>query len=150
MKSPFLNKIKKKFNSFLVFIFVFSLLFSSVNVKTAEGAKAQLAPQIILNMEASNIGFINAGMLTDQTVATADQVGQSWWQTAVKYVADKWYQISHLTFEKSDFMKEYVLDPMFWTMANVIIDRFADSLVTWIKSGFQGSPMFLSDPEGFF
>ena len=89
-------------------------------------------------------------MLTDQTVATTDQVGQSWWQTAVKYVADKWYQISHLTFEKSDFMKEYVLDPMFWTMANVIIDRFADSLVTWIKSGFQGSPMFLSDPEGFF
>ena len=82
---------------------MFSLLFSSVNIKTAEGTIAQLAPQIVLNMEASNIGFINAGMLTDQTVATTDQVGQSWWQTAVKYVADKWYQISHLTFEKSDF-----------------------------------------------
>ena len=47
-------------------------------------------------------------------------------------------------------MKEYVLDGLAWTMANVIIDKFADSLVTWIQSGFQGSPMFLSDPEGFF
>ena len=47
-------------------------------------------------------------------------------------------------------LKEYVLDGLAWTAANVIIDKFADSLVTWIQSGFQGGPMFLSDPEGFF
>jgi len=46
--------------------------------------------------------------------------------------------------------KEYVLDPIAWTAANVIIDQFGDALVDWIRNGFDGSPMFLSDPEGFF
>jgi len=35
-------------------------------------------------------------------------------------------------------------------MANVIIDQFGDAIVNWIRNGFEGSPMFLSDPEGFF
>lgn len=47
-------------------------------------------------------------------------------------------------------LKEYVLDPIAWTAANVIIDQFGDALVDWIRNGFDGSPMFLSDPEGFF
>ena len=47
-------------------------------------------------------------------------------------------------------LKEYVLDPLFWTMANVVIDQFGDAIVDWIRNGFEGSPMFLSDPEGFF
>ena len=47
-------------------------------------------------------------------------------------------------------LKEYVLDGLAWTMANVIIDQFGDALVDWIRNGFDGSPMFLSDPEGFF
>ena len=46
-------------------------------------------------------------------------------------------------------LKEYVLDGLAWTAANVIIDKFADSLVTWIQSGFQGGPMFLSDRKDF-
>src|SRR3989344_5935805 len=47
-------------------------------------------------------------------------------------------------------LKEYVLDGLAWTAANVIIDKFGDALVDWIRNGFDGSPMFLSDPEGFF
>jgi len=47
-------------------------------------------------------------------------------------------------------LKEYVLDGLAWTAANVIIDQFGDALVDWIRNGFDGSPMFLSDPEGFF
>ena len=47
-------------------------------------------------------------------------------------------------------LKEYVLDGLAWTMANVIIDQFGDAIVDWIRNGFDGSPMFLSDPEGFF
>lgn len=46
--------------------------------------------------------------------------------------------------------KETWLDGLAWTAANVIIDQFGDALVTWIQNGFEGSPMFLSDPEGFF
>lgn len=41
-------------------------------------------------------------------------------------------------------------DSIAWTLANVMIDNFGDSVVDWIKTGFDGSPQFLSDPEGFF
>src|SRR3989344_4980408 len=47
-------------------------------------------------------------------------------------------------------LKEYVLDALAWMAANVVIDQFGDALVDWIRNGFDGSPMFLSDPEGFF
>ena len=46
--------------------------------------------------------------------------------------------------------KETWLDALAWMAANVVIDQFGDALVDWIRNGFDGSPMFLSDPEGFF
>ncbi len=46
--------------------------------------------------------------------------------------------------------KETWLDALAWMAANVVIDQFGDAIVDWIRNGFDGSPMFLSDPEGFF
>lgn len=45
--------------------------------------------------------------------------------------------------------KEFALDALGWMAANVIIDKFADSLVAWIQSGFEGSPMFVTNLGGF-
>ncbi|KKR39432.1 MAG: hypothetical protein UU18_C0013G0002 [Parcubacteria group bacterium GW2011_GWB2_40_8] len=47
-------------------------------------------------------------------------------------------------------IKEYVLDGFAWTAINVLIDTFTDQIVDWINSGFEGSPMFLENPEQFF
>ncbi|RJQ32908.1 hypothetical protein C4572_00350 [Candidatus Parcubacteria bacterium] len=73
-----------------------------------------------------------------------------WWKSFTKFVSDKWYQAWDLKQGEALTAKEYIFDPIAWTAANVIIDKFGDAMVDWIRSGFQGSPMFLSDPEGFF
>src|SRR3989344_992106 len=152
MKSLFLNKSKKYIVGFLCAVFVANLFFLMPREAKAEMPVSVVADpgMVVLNETAALIGFQNAGLLTDQTIATADQVAQSKWQTIVKFVSDKLYQVQNLIFSKADNVKEYILDPLFWTMANVVIDQFGDAIVDWIRNGFDGGPMFLSDPEGFF
>lgn len=46
--------------------------------------------------------------------------------------------------------KEYILDGILTASTKVIISNITNSIVTWINSGFQGSPAFISNPESFF
>lgn len=41
------------------------------------------------------------------------------------------------------------LDGLAFLAANIIIARITDSIVSWINSGFQGSPTFIQDPAGW-
>ena len=45
--------------------------------------------------------------------------------------------------------KEYILDPLAWMFANLIIQQMTQSIVAWINSGFQGSPAFVQNFGGF-
>jgi len=47
-------------------------------------------------------------------------------------------------------LKECLLDQIAFTMANALIRNITASTVEWINSGFEGSPSFVTDPEGFF
>lgn len=40
---------------------------------------------------------------------------------------------------------EYVLDGLAWQVANLAIQSMTKSIVTWINSGFEGSPAFVTD-----
>lgn len=42
------------------------------------------------------------------------------------------------------------LDGLAFLAANLIIARITDSIVSWINSGFQGSPAFIEDPGAWF
>ncbi len=42
------------------------------------------------------------------------------------------------------------LDSMGWCIVNSIITYIADSTIAWANSGFNGSPVFLENPEQFF
>ena len=42
------------------------------------------------------------------------------------------------------------LDGLAFVAANLVIARITDSIVSWINSGFQGSPAFIQDPGGWF
>lgn len=42
-------------------------------------------------------------------------------------------------------LKEFVLDPIAWTVVKGIISTMVNSIINWINSGFQGSPMFIQD-----
>lgn len=44
--------------------------------------------------------------------------------------------------------KEFVLDPIAWSVAKMAIQSMTKSLVNWINSGFNGSPAFVTDLEG--
>lgn len=169
MKLSFLNKPKKYIACFLSIIFIANLFFwIPVRVKAIIPVElwVELAPTAILRTQNSiaMLGLVvlieeattkiitpaTAATAVSTNVATKDQVAGGWWHRAVEWVKTSWYQISDTITQKAGLLKEYVLDPLFWTMANVVIDQFGDAIVNWIQNGFEGSPMFLSDPEGFF
>ena len=151
MKSLFLNKSKKSIACFLGLVFILNLFFLAPNYVKATGGEAVVVvgdPGAWVPL--ASMDALMAKMQAEVSIFTASQLDQSWWEKAVRFVSDKAYQIQDTIFNKADNVKEYVLDPLMWTAANVIIDQFGDALVDWIRNGFDGSPMFLSDPEGFF
>lgn len=46
-------------------------------------------------------------------------------------------------------LKEFVLDPLAWIVADMVIQRMTQDIVRWINSGFQGQPAFMRDFGGF-
>lgn len=46
-------------------------------------------------------------------------------------------------------LKEYTLDPITFWIARLILNEIRKSTIRWINSGFQGSPAFITDLEGF-
>ena len=49
-----------------------------------------------------------------------------------------------------DSVKEYVLDGIAWQIANIALEQMTQDIVTWINSGFNGSPAFIQNPGRFF
>ncbi len=47
-------------------------------------------------------------------------------------------------------LKDFVLDRLAVMVANQLLQRMTASIITWINSGFQGSPAFITNPKGFF
>ncbi len=45
--------------------------------------------------------------------------------------------------------KEYVLDGIAFALINMILQQMSQSIISWINSGFQGSPTFIQDFGGF-
>lgn len=52
--------------------------------------------------------------------------------------------------EKTMTFKECVLDALVTVAVNNLIKNFTASVVDWINRGFDGSPSFVTNPEGFF
>lgn len=46
-------------------------------------------------------------------------------------------------------VKEYVLDPLAWMAARALVRSISQSTIQWINSGFQGSPAYVTDLDGF-
>lgn len=47
------------------------------------------------------------------------------------------------------YIKDFTLDGIAWTIAKNIVQNMVQSLISWINSGFQGSPAFVQDLQGF-
>lgn len=154
----FFYKNKKYLKSLLIAILFFDIFFFSPIHKTIaqmEGFGSAVSnlgnTGGALGMPAAGVSESGLGLGSTAAptgIPVQDKMGI--FQRVLKTIRDSWYQMGVTLHNKADSVKEYILDPLVWTAANVIIDKFSDSLVTWIQNGFEGSPMFLSDPEGFF
>ena len=155
MKSLFSNNSNKYIASFLAVIFIFNLLFLSPKIAKAipvvvVADAGTWVPLAAVDITTAAIEVTAADLAWMEAISLEKQVEDSIWTKVVKFVKDEYFHITSLLNDKASLLKEYVLDPLFWTMANVVIDQFGDAIVDWIRNGFEGSPMFLSDPEGFF
>ena len=137
MKLLFLNKFKKHIVSFLCRVFLFSLFLVPKTVKA-----------IPVEDSGSYVNQMLDYTLKYQYFYTTDAPSQ--WGQWAEGIVTAYNAVQNTIHNKLIELKEYVFDGLAWTAANVIIDQFGDALVDWIRNGFEGSPMFLSDPEGFF
>ncbi|MFT5036608.1 MAG: hypothetical protein ACI9VM_000170 [Candidatus Azotimanducaceae bacterium] len=53
------------------------------------------------------------------------------------------------SFSSWDNFKNRVLDPLFWQLANAVLKNMINSTTAWVANGFEGSPAFVTDLEGF-
>jgi len=53
------------------------------------------------------------------------------------------------TMASNIWIKENILDGIGWALAKAIISQMTSSILNWVNSGFQGSPAFVTDMEGF-
>jgi len=51
--------------------------------------------------------------------------------------------------EQDDLIKELALDKVAFMVAKQAVSDMTNSIVQWINSGFEGSPMFVTDLEGY-
>ncbi len=66
-------------------------------------------------------------------------------QSTISAAAD----VALVAIEKSLFIKEWTLDGIAFGLAKKALQQITKSTLRWIHSGFQGSPMFVTDLEGF-
>ncbi len=60
--------------------------------------------------------------------------------------ASSWIQAGIMSSLK---IKEFSLDAIGWALGNIVIKEMLRSTTQWVKSGFKGSPAFVTDMQGF-
>lgn len=120
----FLKKYKKYASSALILFLVCSGLYNVLAYKKAEAFT------------------VNANVFAD---VNTPLIANSLWEDVVQ----TYHAIENGVHNRLIEMKEFVFDGLAWMAANVMIDRFTDSLVEWINNGFQGGPGFITNFGGF-
>jgi hypothetical protein len=118
--------IQKVFVLGIAFCFMFVAIYvpqSWNKVEEAEAALATTGGQAMIN-------GTNVLQLIKDGITSAATVAIEGFQYLLKY-------------------KEFVLDGIGWWISKMILSQVTRSIVQWINSGFQGSPSFVQDLEGF-
>lgn len=91
-----------------------------------------------------------AGALADQSTFTQQTI-----QTAIA-IAQRVYDAASVALEQvqsfvanNTFLKDFTLDGLAWVVAKQILSNMAASIVSWINSGFDGSPAFVTNLKDF-
>jgi hypothetical protein len=71
------------------------------------------------------------------------------WGTWITNIANKAYNAVTSAMAQSLNLKEYTLDAILWALVNLMLEQMIRSTTQWVASGFQGSPAFVTDLQGF-
>ncbi|QQR64714.1 hypothetical protein IPH92_04095 [Candidatus Kaiserbacteria bacterium] len=128
MKNTFLRKI---YSSLIAGLLVLSFVSAPVS-QTLEVKKAEAIP--VFDAAAFKLQLTEYiaeyGTFVQSTISAAADVAMA---ASVESIA----------------LKEYVLDGIVWFLINLILQEMIRSVTQWVASGFQGSPAFVSDLQGF-
>jgi hypothetical protein len=87
---------------------------------------------------------------TTQTMITSDNIAWNTSRIAAKEVGVGMYQGVPVTGVQVGAETQLSADGIALKIGKSIISTFTTSIVQWINSGFNGSPMFIEDPAKFF
>lgn len=115
----------KSFTFFTTFLLIFLMIFTPV-------AHHQAVPEAkaITVVEKGINKFVNIKSSIENTISTIQET------------------ITAISITKLE-IKEFILDYVAWNIAKLLIQQMTASIIDWINSGFQGSPAFVTDLEGF-
>lgn len=122
------------------------ILLSVLLISLAIPASLMLYPQVTKAQSASTclsyyLGKKAAGMIGSVVGVNAVPVDS---RTANKKLSDLDAQSQTQNFQ------DCVVYPLVKILAKTLLQKFTSDIVQWINGGFQGSPGFVTNPEGFF
>ncbi len=94
--------------------------------------------------------FIQVNQAHAQEVVEDISADTSGWLNEVENALSTAYNAVSSFMEDSIWIKDYILDPLAWAVAKGMLQDITNSTVSWINSGFKGSPSFVQNPEQFF
>lgn len=70
-------------------------------------------------------------------------------KTSVESTISAINEVAQTTLGIKDFTKEWIINPLVDAAAAALVWQMFDSINSWIKNGFDGNPLFVTDWEGF-
>lgn len=133
----FFSILKKGIVATIFLVFSFSAVYiphPANNIKNAEAVDIVFDPQALIQ------DILNYAEYVQLNVTNTLQAGYDALSAGYNYITQ--YATNSL------YVKEYILDGIAWSIAKSVISSMVQSLVSWINSGFKGSPMFVQDLLG--
>ncbi len=132
----FFNKNRKVISSLIAGLLICSFVFAPI-------AQNRVGKYHIQTAEAT-VPVIDAANLAEQ-IETWITTNGDW----IANLASKAYNAITSAMTESLYVKEYVLDGILWSLVNLMLEQMIKSTTQWVASGFQGSPAFVTDLQGF-
>ncbi len=144
------NKFKKFTAGTLVALFVIPSLFLAIPPKKTEAGFLEGVGGII----AACTGI--ADLITGTVAGKAEEIVEGAIGGAIGGVLSPSVPVNIVTTEgggkdiKKIRQKESCSDAIAYALAKSLLAAMTQSIVNWINNGFEGDPLFVSDPQGFF
>lgn len=136
------NSLLPIISGLLIFIFSFAPISSQLEIKKAEAIWPTFdAANVVQTTSTAISSGATAGTSAVSATANTATAGTSAIDAAASTLQAGLMTALHI--------KELSLDAVAWALVNIALQQMIRSVTQWVASGFQGSPAFLTDMQGF-